>query len=171
MALLEAFRGRLRAVPVDFFLKEFQDHSCYLNHGDVSKQSPFALEFEVHVLWNKSNLTARIIKLAISSPEIQVRRTSIVHLVFFSIYIFLFWLLCINRATYLIQTFSYLSKTFILSFMRGLLFSMCLGFFGEGGGRWNVYFSLNQCRANLKLYVCWSSTNIKLTKLLFKFRF
>lgn len=47
MALLEAFRGRLRAVPVDFFLKEFQDHSCYLNHGDVSKKSPFALEFEV----------------------------------------------------------------------------------------------------------------------------
>nr|XP_034311830.1 receptor-type tyrosine-protein phosphatase epsilon isoform X2 [Crassostrea gigas] len=46
MALLEAFRGRLRAVPVDFFLKEFQDHSCYFNHGDVSKQSPFALEFE-----------------------------------------------------------------------------------------------------------------------------
>ncbi|XP_052684164.1 receptor-type tyrosine-protein phosphatase epsilon-like isoform X2 [Crassostrea angulata] len=46
MALLEAFRGRLRAVPLDFFLKEFQDHSCYLNHGDVSKQSPFALEFE-----------------------------------------------------------------------------------------------------------------------------
>nr|XP_034311827.1 receptor-type tyrosine-protein phosphatase epsilon isoform X1 [Crassostrea gigas] len=46
MALLEAFRGRLRAVPVDFFLKEFQDHSCYLNHGDVSKISPFAVEFE-----------------------------------------------------------------------------------------------------------------------------
>uniref|UniRef100_A0A8W8NCL5 protein-tyrosine-phosphatase n=1 Tax=Magallana gigas TaxID=29159 RepID=A0A8W8NCL5_MAGGI len=46
LALLEAFRGRLRAVPVDFFLKEFQDHSCYFNHGDVSKQSPFALEFE-----------------------------------------------------------------------------------------------------------------------------
>eukprot|EP00105_Crassostrea_gigas_P002395 XP_011414907.2 PREDICTED: receptor-type tyrosine-protein phosphatase epsilon-like [Crassostrea gigas] len=46
MALLEAFRGRLRAVPVDFFLKEFQDHSCYLNHGDFSKISPFALEFE-----------------------------------------------------------------------------------------------------------------------------
>uniref|UniRef100_K1QFL4 protein-tyrosine-phosphatase n=1 Tax=Magallana gigas TaxID=29159 RepID=K1QFL4_MAGGI len=47
MALLEAFRGRLRAVPVDFFLKEFQDNSCYLNHGDVSKKSPFAVEFEV----------------------------------------------------------------------------------------------------------------------------
>ncbi|XP_065921324.1 receptor-type tyrosine-protein phosphatase epsilon isoform X2 [Magallana gigas] len=46
MALLEAFRGRLRAVPVDFFLKDFQDHSSYLNHGDVSKQSPFALEYE-----------------------------------------------------------------------------------------------------------------------------
>uniref|UniRef100_A0A8W8NCG0 protein-tyrosine-phosphatase n=1 Tax=Magallana gigas TaxID=29159 RepID=A0A8W8NCG0_MAGGI len=46
MALLEAFRGRLRAVPVDFFLREFQDHSCYLNHGDVSKRSPFALECE-----------------------------------------------------------------------------------------------------------------------------
>ncbi|XP_065921325.1 receptor-type tyrosine-protein phosphatase epsilon-like [Magallana gigas] len=46
MALLEAFRGRLRAVPVDFFLREFQDPSCYLNHGDVSKISPFALEFE-----------------------------------------------------------------------------------------------------------------------------
>lgn len=90
MALLEAFRGRLRAVPVDFFLKEFQDHSCYLNHGDVSKQSPFALEFEVHVLCNKSNLTARIIKLAISSPELQVRRTSIVHLVFSRYIFFLF---------------------------------------------------------------------------------
>lgn len=47
MALLEAFRGRLRAEPVDFFLKEFQDHSCYLNHGEVSKKLPFALEFEV----------------------------------------------------------------------------------------------------------------------------
>lgn len=39
MALLEAFRGRLRAVPVDKFLKEFQN---------LSKKSQLAREFEVH---------------------------------------------------------------------------------------------------------------------------
>lgn len=39
MALLEAFRGRLRAVPLDKFLKEFQN---------LSKKSQLAREFEVH---------------------------------------------------------------------------------------------------------------------------
>lgn len=39
MALLEAFRGRLRAVPMDNFLNEFQN---------LSKKSQLAREFEVH---------------------------------------------------------------------------------------------------------------------------
>lgn len=39
MALLEAFRGRLRAIPVDCFLKEFQN---------LSKESQLAKDFEVH---------------------------------------------------------------------------------------------------------------------------
>lgn len=39
MALLEAFRGRLRAVPVDCFLKESQN---------LSKKSQLTKEFEVH---------------------------------------------------------------------------------------------------------------------------
>lgn len=47
MALLEALRGRLRAVPVDNFLKEFQN---------LSKKSQLAREFEVHEKRNRLRL-------------------------------------------------------------------------------------------------------------------
>lgn len=47
MALLEAFRGRLRAVPMDNFLNEFQN---------LSKKSQLAREFEVHEKRNRLRL-------------------------------------------------------------------------------------------------------------------
>lgn len=50
MALLEAFRGRLRAVPVDCFLKESQN---------LSKKSQLTKEFEVH---EKRNLLCHLRK-------------------------------------------------------------------------------------------------------------
>ena len=47
MALLEAFRGYSRDIPVEKFLQEYQDHYNYTNMGDVVKKSALAVEFKV----------------------------------------------------------------------------------------------------------------------------
>jgi hypothetical protein len=46
-ALLEAFRGKGKAIPTRRFLQEFQDHSCYVNLGEVANKSPLPAEFQV----------------------------------------------------------------------------------------------------------------------------
>ncbi|XP_056017456.1 receptor-type tyrosine-protein phosphatase epsilon-like [Ostrea edulis] len=46
LALLESFRGKGRSVSTRTFLREFQDHSCYINLGEVANKSPLSAEFQ-----------------------------------------------------------------------------------------------------------------------------
>ncbi|XP_056017458.1 receptor-type tyrosine-protein phosphatase epsilon-like [Ostrea edulis] len=46
LALLESFRGKRRSVSTRTFLREFQDHSCYMNLGEVANKSPLSAEFQ-----------------------------------------------------------------------------------------------------------------------------
>ncbi|XP_056019826.1 receptor-type tyrosine-protein phosphatase alpha-like [Ostrea edulis] len=46
LALLESFRGKGRSVSSRTFLREFQDHSCYINLGEVANKSPLSAEFQ-----------------------------------------------------------------------------------------------------------------------------
>ncbi|XP_056019845.1 receptor-type tyrosine-protein phosphatase epsilon-like [Ostrea edulis] len=46
LTLLESFRGKGRSVSTRTFLREFQDHSCYINLGDVANKSPLSAEFQ-----------------------------------------------------------------------------------------------------------------------------
>ncbi|XP_056017459.1 receptor-type tyrosine-protein phosphatase T-like [Ostrea edulis] len=46
LALLESFRGKGRSVSTGTFLREFQDHSCYINLGEVANKSPLSAEFQ-----------------------------------------------------------------------------------------------------------------------------
>ncbi|XP_056017465.1 receptor-type tyrosine-protein phosphatase alpha-like [Ostrea edulis] len=46
LALFESFRGEGRSVSTKTFLQEFQDHSCYINLGEVANKSPLSAEFQ-----------------------------------------------------------------------------------------------------------------------------
>ncbi|XP_061191969.1 receptor-type tyrosine-protein phosphatase kappa-like [Saccostrea echinata] len=46
MALLESFRGKSRPISTETFLQEFQEHSCYINLGEVANKSPMSAEYE-----------------------------------------------------------------------------------------------------------------------------
>ncbi|XP_056017442.1 receptor-type tyrosine-protein phosphatase U-like [Ostrea edulis] len=46
LALLESFREKGRSVSTRTFLREFQDHSCYINLGEVANKSPLSAEFQ-----------------------------------------------------------------------------------------------------------------------------
>ncbi|XP_056017470.1 receptor-type tyrosine-protein phosphatase epsilon-like [Ostrea edulis] len=46
LSLLESFRGKGRSVSTRTFLREFQDHSCYINLGEVANKSPLSAEFQ-----------------------------------------------------------------------------------------------------------------------------
>ncbi|XP_056014348.1 uncharacterized protein LOC125676360 isoform X2 [Ostrea edulis] len=56
MALLESLRGKSRAIKEERFLQEYQEHSCYMNLGEVANKSPLSKEYE-ELLSLKKNYT------------------------------------------------------------------------------------------------------------------
>ncbi|XP_062613225.1 receptor-type tyrosine-protein phosphatase U-like [Saccostrea cucullata] len=53
LALLEAFRGKSRSISKETFLQEFQEHSCYINLGEVANKSPLSAEYQELVFIQK----------------------------------------------------------------------------------------------------------------------